>query len=87
MVASLLCAPVLSSLLSALVAAICDVGLDCVDHCLDCEHHSRVCNVALERSQRGLGSTSRLGNAGGIWVRGVSWNIHDLAAHQPITQP
>ena len=57
-------------LVSSLAAAISDVGLDPADHRLDCEHHPHLHDVALAHTWASVGSTSWLGDAAGVWVRG-----------------
>jgi hypothetical protein len=57
-------------LVSALATAISDVTLDAVDHRLDGQHNPHVRSMALARTWASMGSASRLGNAGGIRMRG-----------------
>ena len=68
---------------SLVAAAISDVGLDAADHPLDCEHHPHIRPVALARAWASVGSTSCLGNAAGIRMRGDSCCNYRFAPDQP----
>jgi hypothetical protein len=57
-------------MVSSLAAAISDVGLDVAHYRLDCEHYSGLRHVALAHTWTPVGGASRLGDAGGIRMRG-----------------
>ncbi len=59
-------------MVSALAAAVSDIGVDTADHRLDREHYPHLCPVALAHTRTSVGGASWLGHAGGIRMRGRS---------------
>ncbi len=57
-------------MVSSLAVAISEVALDAADDRLDCEHFPHLHHVALALTGASMGAASRLGHAGGIWMRG-----------------
>jgi hypothetical protein len=71
-------------LVSALAAAISDIGLDHGSHRLDGEHYPGICPVALARTWTSVGAASCLGNAAGIRLRRNRSRNYRFAPDQPI---
>ena len=71
-------------MVSSLAAAISDVGLDTVDHYLDCEHYPHIRPMALARTWASMGVASWLGNGAGVRMRRDSCHDYRFAPDQPI---
>ena len=70
------------SVVSALAAAVSDLGFDVADHRLERQHYPGLRHVALERSHGHLGNASCLGNARGIRMRGNGRFNSVVAPHE-----